>query len=74
MNVVLTDTSGSASRSLSGYRKRFRIECLFRALKSKGFKLESTHMTLHVIVERLLCLLTLAYLWCVLVDVLKRAP
>ncbi|WP_245808295.1 hypothetical protein [Deinococcus hopiensis] len=39
---------------------------MFRALKSKGFKLESTHMTLHDHVERLLCLLTLTYVWCVL--------
>lgn len=82
MNVVLTYTDdgealaiasnvGPARRILSGYRKRFRIECLFRALKSKGFKLESTHMTLHDHVERLLCLLTLAYVWCVMVGVLQ---
>lgn len=82
MNVVLTYTeegealviasnAGPAHRILSGYRKRFRIECLFRALKSKGFKLESTHMTLHDHVERLLCLLTLAYVWCVLVGVVQ---
>ncbi len=69
--LVIASTSGSASRILSGYRKRFRIECLFRALKSKGFKLESTHMTLHENVERLLCLLTLAYVWCVLVGLLQ---
>ncbi|WP_281166586.1 transposase [Deinococcus aquatilis] len=56
---------------MSGYRKRFRIECLFRALKSKGFKLESTDMTLHDHVERLLCLLTLAYVWCVLVGIFQ---
>lgn len=82
MNVVLTYTgegealviasnAGPARHILSGYRKRFRIECLFRALKSKGFNLESTHMTLHDHVERLLCLLTLAYVWCVLVGVLQ---
>ncbi|MFB9993879.1 transposase [Deinococcus oregonensis] len=69
--LVIASTSGAASRILSGYRKRFRIECLFRALKSKGFKLESTHMTLHDHVERLLCLLTLAYVWCVLVGLLQ---
>ncbi|WP_309570795.1 transposase [Deinococcus sp.] len=71
MNVVLTRThdretliiasnAGPADCILGGYRKRFRIECVFRALKSQGFKLEHTHMTLHVSLERLLCLLTLA--------------
>lgn len=55
------------------YRRRFRIECLFRALKTKGFNLENTRMTLHVVVERLLCLLTIAYVWCVLVGVLQDA-
>ena len=69
--LVIASTSGPASRILTGYRKRFRIECLFRALKSKGFKLESTHMTLHDHVERLLCLLTLAYVWCVLVGIVQ---
>ncbi len=80
MNVVLTRTDQgepliiasnamAASRILKGYRKRWKIECLFRALKSKGFKLENTHMTLRSHVARLLCLLTLAYLWSVLVGI-----
>jgi len=85
MNVTLTYTqdgealiigsnAGSVTKIQAGYRKRFRIECLFRALKTKGFKLESTHMTLHDHVERLLCLLTLTYVWCVLVGMLQECP
>ena len=31
-------------------------------------------MTLHDHVERLLCLLTLPYVWCVLVDILQECP
>lgn len=80
MNVVLTRTDQgeplivasnavAASRILKGYRKRWKIECLFRALKSKGFRLENTHMTLRAHVARLLCLLTLAYVWSVLVGI-----
>ncbi|MGY2897286.1 hypothetical protein ACVWZX_005332, partial [Deinococcus sp. UYEF24] len=34
----------------------------------------STHMTLHDHVERLLCLLTLTYVWCVLVGVTQECP
>ncbi len=84
MNVVLTRTpdgealiiasnTGSVMTIQARYRRRFRIECLFRALKTKGFNLENTHMTLHDHVERLLCLLTIAYVWCVLVGLLQEA-
>jgi len=45
------------------------VECLFRALKTKGFRLENTHMTRPTHVTRLLCLLTLAYVWSVLVGI-----
>ncbi|AFD26097.1 Tn10-like transposase [Deinococcus gobiensis I-0] len=85
MNVVLTHTRdgealviASNARAVTTiqtrYRRRFLIECLFRALKTKGFQLEATHMTLHDHVERLLCLLTLTYTWCVLVRVTLDRP
>ncbi|CAM4395567.1 IS4 family transposase [Deinococcus marmoris] len=80
MNVVLTRTdqgeplivASNATKGqhiLKGYRQRWKIECLFRALKTKGFQLENTHMTLPGHVTRLLCLLTLAYVWSVLVGI-----
>ncbi len=72
--LIIASNAGSVTTIQTRYRKRFRIECLFRALKTKGFKLESTHMTLHDHVERLLCLLTLTYVWCVLVGVLEECP
>lgn len=78
MNVAATFTADGemllvasnalpAHKILKAYRKRWKIECLFRALKSKGFQLENTHMTLHDHLERLLCVLILAYVWCILV-------
>ena len=57
--LIIASNAGSVTKIQVGYRRRFRIECLFRALKTKGFKRESSHMTLHMDVERLLCLLTL---------------
>ncbi|CAM3637924.1 Mobile element protein [Deinococcus saxicola] len=80
MNVVLTRTdqgealivasnATTAERILKGYRQRWKIECLFRALKTKGFNLENTHMTLPAHVTRLLCLLILGYVWSVLVGI-----
>jgi len=72
--LIIASNAGSVTTIQAGYRKRFRMECLFRALKTKGFKLESTHMTLHDHIELLLCLLTLTYVWCVLVGILKECP
>ncbi|MFC5850240.1 hypothetical protein [Deinococcus petrolearius] len=85
MNVVLTHTrdgealiiashAGGVTTIQTRYRRSFLIECLFRALKSRSFQLEATHMTLHDHVERLLCLLTLTYTWCVLVGVTLECP
>lgn len=56
-----------ATSLLALYQERWKIECLFRHLKSKGFNLERTHMMLHDHLERLLCLLTLAFVCSVLV-------
>ena len=84
MNVVLTHTrdgealiiasnAGAVTTIQTRYRRRFLIECLFGALKSKGFQLGGTQ-TLHDHVEHLLCLLTLTYTWCVLVGVTLNCP
>jgi hypothetical protein len=45
------------------YRRRWEIETLFGALKSRGFKLENTHLTMPDRVERLVGLLALAFAW-----------
>lgn len=65
--LLVASNAMKSHKILKAYRKRWKIECLFRALKSKGFQLENTHMTLHDHLERLLCVLTLAYVWCILV-------
>lgn len=50
---------------LERYSERFRIECLFRNLKSLGFRLENTHMTDARHLERLVCLLAVVFVWAV---------
>ena len=70
---IVANNTGSVHTIQARYQRQFRIERLFRALKTKGINLERTHMTLHDHVERLLCLLTIAYVWCVLVGVLQDA-
>jgi len=64
--VVVASTL-AVSKILKLYKLRFRIECMFRFLKSKGFRWEDTHMTCHERLDRLLCLLVIAYMWCVLI-------
>ena len=45
------------------YRKRWGIETLFGALKSRGFNLEDTHLKDSERLSRLLALLALAFTW-----------
>jgi hypothetical protein len=54
------------------YRRRWEIETMFAALKSRGFDLEATHLTDPEGVENLIGLLALAFAWVRLVG-RKRA-
>lgn len=45
------------------YRKRWEIETMFAALKSRGYRLEETHLTAPSRVGRLIGLLALAFAW-----------
>lgn len=46
---------------LTLYRKRWKIESMFRSLKTGGFNLEGTHITDSKRVATLLCLIAIAY-------------
>ena len=50
---------------LTDYRRRWEIECLFQALKGRGFDLECTRMTQEHRLCALLGVLALVYLVCV---------
>jgi hypothetical protein len=45
------------------YRRRWEIETLFGALKSRGYRLEETHLTGPDRIQRLIGLLALAFCW-----------
>ncbi|AFZ66359.1 IS4 family transposase [Deinococcus peraridilitoris] len=55
-----------AERLLDCYAARWAVESLFASMKSRGFRLESSHMTRAAHVSRLIGLLTLALVWCAL--------
>ncbi|MDP0561980.1 MAG: hypothetical protein QS721_06500 [Candidatus Endonucleobacter sp. (ex Gigantidas childressi)] len=62
--VVATKKPGSI---IDDYSKRRSIKTMFGDLKSRGFDLESTHMTNLDRMEKLMGLLTISVVWCLLV-------
>ena len=60
---VLVISSEASGRILQEYGMRWQIETLFGCLKTRGFRLEETHLTRGERVGKLLSLLTLATVW-----------
>ena len=46
------------------YAERWQLETCFKSLKSSGFNLEETHLTDINRIEKLLLLVTIAFIWC----------
>lgn len=59
------------SNPLELYRRRWGIETLFGCLKSRGFRLDTTHMTEPSKVEKLIFILAIAFCWAYKVGELK---
>ncbi|MCC9034349.1 IS4 family transposase [Chryseobacterium sp. C-39] len=51
-------------QSLLNYKERWQIETCFKAMKSSGFDIENTHLQDLERIEKLLCLVMIAFLWC----------
>lgn len=60
---VLIISSEQSGRILLEYGERWKIETLFGILKTRGFRLEDTHLTEVERIEKLLSLLTIAVSW-----------
>jgi hypothetical protein len=65
-NVIVISSAESADNLLSNYCLRWQIETLFGCLKTRGFRLEDTHLRDKERVSRLLALLSLAFCWSLL--------
>jgi len=61
-NVIIVSSERSG-RILLEYGQRWQIETLFGCLKTRGFRLEETHLTHGERISSLLSLLTLATVW-----------
>ncbi len=64
---VIVVSPQAAERALADYARRWEIETLFGCLKSRGFRLEETHVTDPARLKKLLALLALAFCWAVIV-------
>lgn len=63
---VLVVASGEGGNGLANYCLRWQIETLFGILKTRGFRLEDTHLTETERISRLLSLLAIAFCWAML--------
>ena len=63
--IVASNEKGP--KSLEDYKRRWGIEVLFAALKSRGFDLEQTHLIHIERIEKLIALLAIAFTWAHLV-------
>jgi len=74
-NVIVV-SSERTGRILLEYGQRWQIETLFGCLKTRGFRLEDTHLTRGERISSLLSLLTLATVWGLLAGELtaRRTP
>ena len=70
--LVLATSGLDPTRGPALYRRRWEVETLFAALKSRGFDLKATHLTAPGRIRRLIGLLAVAFAWSHLVGE-KRA-
>lgn len=66
---VIVMTTHAPEKALHDYRKRWQTECLFAAMKRRGFNLEDTHLVEPERLSRLVAVLTLTMCWCYRVGV-----
>ncbi len=71
---VIVITTHAPQQALTDYQRRWETECLFAAMKRRGFNLEDTHLIDPERLSRLVAVLTLALCWCYKVGVCADQP
>ncbi|MDZ7759968.1 MAG: IS4 family transposase [Desulfovermiculus sp.] len=61
--LVIVVTESRVYTALEDYAKRWGIETMFKALKSKGFDFESTHLNNYERLSKMTALLAIAFAW-----------
>jgi hypothetical protein len=62
-SLLLVATTDHPEQALEDYAHRWEIECLFAALKRRGFRFEDTHLTDPERLSRLIATLAIAFAW-----------
>ena len=61
--LMIVATNQHPKNAIPIYLRRWEIECLFSALKGRGFRFEDTHMTTLERVEKLMAVLAIGFCW-----------
>lgn len=63
IDYLILVSFNQAHLSLDVYKKRWQIEMMFKAFKSAGFNLESTHINDYNRLDKLIKVLAIAFIW-----------
>ena len=58
--------------ALPKYKERWQIETLFKALKTSGFNIEDTHLTNLDRINRMIVLVSIAFVWSYIVGIYRH--
>lgn len=61
--LMIVATNKNPKNAIPIYLRRWEIECLFSALKGRGFRFEETHMTTLERLEKLTAVLAIGFCW-----------
>ena len=71
LEYLIVASYDKPEQSLENYKERWQIETMFKAFKTAGFNLQSTHVTDYERLDRLLMLTALAFFWAYKVGIYK---
>lgn len=74
--LVIIASNRKPCWALNIYAERWKIESLFKALKSSGFRLEDTHLVHDERIQLLVCIVSITFVWALKVGhwVHKKKP
>ena len=61
--IIIASDAASCEEILNDDKMRWDIETLFKALKTQGFDLETTHLSDQEKIDKLIAFLSIAFLW-----------
>jgi len=65
--LIVVSNRSMNEHTIDAYKKRWEIETMFGALKSKGFNFEESKISSEAKVEKLMAFLSISFLWTILV-------